>query len=291
MPYFDFIFAYAKNANILTTTTNHERIKIRIGAGIVVFPQGKERHNSMIVRTVDRALMMLEAFAECGAPMTLSELARHLRMPTSTCFGVMRTLQARGYLYEVGGRKTFYPTSRWLAMGRKIERNDPVQEHLQAFLQKLRDATGESIVLSKRLGDTVVYLNVLESQQTVRYSAAVGDLKPLHSTSSGKALLGALAEPERAQVIDRLRSAGGTGGRLSVAQRSQLAEEIKLGAKRGWYVGRGENVMDVMGVAAPIYVSDEAFSIAIAGPMVRVEPKLHVRAKQLVWTCKELLKR
>ena len=245
----------------------------------------------MIVRTVDRALMMLEAFAERGAPMTLSELSRLLRMPTSTCFGVMRTLQARGYLYEVGGRKTFYPTSRRLAMSRKIEKNDPIQEHLQAFLEKLRDATGESVILSKRLGDAIVYLNVLESTQTVRYSAAAGDLKPMHSTSSGKALISTLAEPERSQLIARLRGAGAGGARLPAAQRAQLIDEIKLGARRGWYVGRGENVMDVMGVAAPVYVSDEVFAIAVAGPMVRVEPKLHAHAKQLVWICKALLKK
>ena len=208
----------------------------------------------------------------------------------------MRTLQARGYLYEVGGRKTFYPTSRWLAMGRKIEKNDPVQEHLQAFLEKLRDATGESVILSKRLGDAVVYLNVLESTQTVRYSAAAGDLKPMHSTSSGKALISTLTETERTQLIARLRvtstgGAGGAGGaRLPVAQRAQLMDEITLGGRRGWYVGRGENVRDVLGVAAPVYVSGEVLAIAIAGPMVRVEPKLHAHAKQLVWTCKALLK-
>ena len=151
--------------------------------------------------------------------------------------------------------------------------------------------TGESVIFSKRLGDAVVYLNVLESTQTVRYSAAAGDLKPMHSTSSGKALIGALGESERTQLIARLRGSGPGGARLPASQRAQLVEEIKLGSRRGWYVGRGENVMDVMGVAAPVYVAGEVFAIAVAGPMVRLEPKLHAHAKQLVWICKALLKK
>ncbi|HMN82796.1 MAG TPA: IclR family transcriptional regulator [Burkholderiaceae bacterium] len=242
----------------------------------------------MLVRTVDRALAMFEVFADRGTPMTLSELSRELDIPTSTCFGLMRTLQARGYLYEVGGRKTYYPTPRWLVKARRIESNDPVQETMRPFLQKLRDVTGETVVLSKRMSDCLVYLGVVESQHAVRYTAAVGDLKPMWSTSSGKALLGAVPAAEREPLIARLRAA--SGARLTAAQRQQLADEIQRGLKRGWFVGKGENVIDVMGVAAPVSVAGDVLSIAIAGPLVRMEPRIHAHAKQLVWTCKSILK-
>lgn len=221
--------------------------------------------------------------------MTLSDLARLLRMPTSTCFGLMRTLQARGYLYEVGGRKSFYPTARWLAMARKIESKDPILEQLQPYLDKLRDLTGETVVLSKLMGDSVVYLNVVESTQSIRYTSGVGDLKPVASTSSGKALMSAVAPREREALLARLRNAGGT--RLTSTQKTQMNEEIDRSRKRGWYVGRGENVIDVMGVAAPVHAAGDIFSITVAGPMNRMEPKLHQHAKQLIWVCKALLKK
>ena len=90
--------------------------------------------------------------------MTLSELARLLKMPTSTCFGLLRTLEERGYLYEVGGRKCYYPTARWLAKARQIEEGDPIQDKLRPSLEKLREATAETVVLAKRLKDQVVFL-------------------------------------------------------------------------------------------------------------------------------------
>jgi DNA-binding IclR family transcriptional regulator len=242
----------------------------------------------MLIRTVDSALQMFEAFAERGKPMTLSEMSRLLEIPTSTCFGLMRTLEARGYLYEVGGRKSFYPTARWLMKAREIEKGDPIYELIRPHLVKLRDASDETVILSKRLGDAVVYLDVIESKQTIRYTAEVGDLKSLNRTSSGKALLGAMPERERDGVILRLQAA--SGARLSTAQRAQLKTDVERAAKDGWFVGRGETSMDVMGAAVPVNLAGDVFAIGIAGPLARMDPRLRAHAKLLLGVAKALAK-
>jgi DNA-binding IclR family transcriptional regulator len=242
----------------------------------------------MLIRTVDSALQMFEAFAEHGKPMTLSEMSRLLEIPTSTCFGLMRTLQARGYLYEVGARKTFYPTARWLTKAREIEKHDPIYELISPHLVKLRDASQETVILSKRLGDAVVYLDVVESKQTIRYTAEVGDLKSLNFTSSGKALLGAMPEREREGVLLRLH--GASGARLTSAQRIQLTADVERAAKDGWFVGRGETSMDVMGVAVPVRLAGDVFAIGIAGPLARMDPRLRTHARQLLESAKALLR-
>jgi len=254
-----------------------------------------ERHHlacypaHMLIRTVDSALQMFEAYAEHGKPMTLSEMSRALEIPTSTCFGLMRTLEARGYLYEVGGRKTFYPTARWLTKAREIEKHDPVYELIRPHLVKLRDTSEETVVLSKRLGDAVVYLDVVESKQTIRYTAEVGDLKSLNLTSSGKALLGAMSERERESALLRLH--GASGARLTTAQRAQLKADVERFAKDGWYVGRGETSIDVMGVAVAVRLAGDVFAIAIAGPLGRMDPRLRSHAKQLLGLAKTLTKK
>jgi IclR family acetate operon transcriptional repressor len=242
----------------------------------------------MLIRTVDSALHIFEAFAERGQPMTLSALSRLLKIPTSTCFGLMRTLEARGYLYEVGGRKTFYPTARWLMKAREIEKHDPIYELIRPYLVKLRDVSGESVVLSKQLGDVVVYLDVVESKQTIRYTAEVGDLKSMNLTSSGKALLGAMPERERDGVLLRLQ--GVKGARLSTPQRAQLKAEVERAVKDGWFVGRGGTSIDVMGVAVPVRLAGDVFAIAIAGPLSRMDPCIRAHARQLIATAKAVMK-
>ncbi|NUZ07694.1 IclR family transcriptional regulator [Piscinibacter koreensis] len=242
----------------------------------------------MLIRTVDSALQMFEAFAEHGKSMTLSEMSRRLAIPTSTCFGLIRTLEARGYLYEVGGRKAYYPTARWLVKSREIEKSDPIYEVIHPHLEKLRDASDETVVLSKRLGDALVYLDVVESRQTIRYIAEVGDLKSLNRTSSGKALLSSLPEREREAVIAKLQ--GGSGARLTAAQRTTLQGDIARGTKDGWFVGRGETSMDVMGAAVPVTMGSDVFAIGIAGPLARMDPRLKSHARLLLAAGKVLAK-
>lgn len=242
----------------------------------------------MNVKTADRTLLIFEAFADRCAPMTLSELARLLDMPVSTCFNLMRTLQARGYLYEVAGRKMFYPTARWLVKAQAIASHDPVLEQVAPFLDSLCDQTGESVILGKRQGQQVVYLTIVEPDQSIRYTATAGDLRPLYSTSAGKALLGAMPAKERGELIaglslDRVTDA-------TITQRPRLLQDIEEGLRRGWFLVRGENVADVMGIAVSLPIGGDSFTITVAGPIHRMDPKVDSHARELLATCEAIVR-
>ena len=58
--------------------------------------------------------------------MALSELARALEMAPSTCFNLVRTFEARGFLYATGQRRALYPTKRMLILARDIAQHDPI---------------------------------------------------------------------------------------------------------------------------------------------------------------------
>ena len=74
-------------------------------------------------------------------------------------------------------------------------------------MTSLRDETKETVILGKRNEERVIYLVVIESEQTIRYSARPGDFKPLHGSASGKVLLAALGEEERHALLKRLQLA------------------------------------------------------------------------------------
>ena len=57
-----------------------------------------------MVKTADRTLEVFELFAQERQPLSLSDIARLLQIPISSCHDLVRTLQARGYLYELGPR-------------------------------------------------------------------------------------------------------------------------------------------------------------------------------------------
>lgn len=238
------------------------------------------------MKSVDRTVRLFELFAEQKSPLTLSEASRLLDMPVSTCFNLMRSLQAAGYLYEVGARKTFYPTARWLEKASIISDNDPTRINVIPHLEKLRDQTGETVVFSRRAGENIIYLEVLEGTHDIRYTSNVGDLKALYTTASGKALLGALPGSERVRVVSKLKLTAVTP--FTITERSKLLQNIEQGLQRGWFLTRGEGVADSMSIAAPVEIGGTAYAIGIVGPINRLDEHTKDFALKLVTRCQKI---
>jgi DNA-binding IclR family transcriptional regulator len=240
----------------------------------------------MPVKSAERTLRIFETFAEACEPLLLSELARRIAVPVSACHGLVRTLMACGYLYELGVRRGYYPTLRWLEKARAIAAHDPVAERVAPFLEALAEETGESVLLGRLHGERVIYLVVIESRHPIRYSAQAGELKPLHSSSAGKALLGSMPAAQRAALLARLRLTRVTPS--TITSREALERDLAAGAARGWYATRGENVADVHAIAAPVRLGGQVHAVVIAGPAPRLSAALAAQAKRLQKACRAI---
>jgi hypothetical protein len=118
----------------------------------------------------------------------------------SSCFGLVRTVENRGYLYATRARGPLYQTQRLLSLARTIAAHDPLTSRVASALGALRDTCGETVVVRKIRGDVVMLLEVFESQHEIRYFPQIGALRPLHANSMGKAVLGAMPNEERYDV-------------------------------------------------------------------------------------------
>ena len=227
-----------------------------------------------------RTLDIFEIFGAARRPLSLSEIARTIGAPASSCHLLLRTLLDCGYLYSLGRRKLYYPTRRLYDVACSIAAHDALVEELRPLLAGLHDRSGETVILGKRQNDAVLYLEVLESASTVRYTARAGEYKPLHSSAIGKALLGRLSPEELDAWIGSHTLQRVT--RNTLVSAAQLKSNLQQGRKRGYFVTRGENVVDVMAVAGSLVLDNEVFGIAIAGPLHRMEPALTRHAELLL---------
>jgi DNA-binding IclR family transcriptional regulator len=241
--------------------------------------------NGEASRSSLRALEIFEAFRAARRPLSLSEAAKLTDMPVSTCHGVFRALEQRGYLY-IGNDRSAYPTRRLWDLAQDLNAHDPVVRRLEPALTELRDEVDETVILGVRHANTVLYLMVLESAKAIRYSSQAGEHKPLHSSAIGKVMLGAMSQDELdawlrnselRKVTDR-----------TIVSASRLKADLTASRTRGYYVTHGENVSDVMAIAAPLRMGNSAFGVAIAGPLQRLAERETALAKKLTRCLKSL---
>lgn len=223
----------------------------------------------MDVKTAARVFDVINLFAEVRQPMIYSEIARRTEIPLSSCHALLQTMVAKGWLYAPGVKAGYYPTQRLLHVARDICAEDPLTLLFQPLLTALRDATGETAALATLAGHRVVYLDVMESRQKIRYSDEPGGFMLLHASAAGKALLGALSVGARRKLLDGSEPfTAATDG--SVVDRAGLETEVAQGEAAGWHRSGGEAVEDVAGFAKGFLIHGEPFALVIGGPKARL---------------------
>ena len=106
-------------------------------------------------------------------------------------------------------------------------------------------------------------------------------------TCSFKACRSAIWVEAASSLAPALRSELLSGMKLprvtsrTITSRAALEADLEQGRARGWYVTRGETVADLMAVAVPVEVNGETYSVALAGPMNRMDGALKRHAKLL----------
>jgi IclR family transcriptional regulator, acetate operon repressor len=226
----------------------------------------------MTVPAAGRVLDVIEVFARVRRPMTVTALAKMLELPASSCHGLVKTLEERGYLIKLAEPAGYYFSKRLEQLTQRIGGYDPLPSWVIPALEATRDAADETTLLARMTGLNAVYVEVLESAQSVRYIAQVGDLRPLYASAAGKALLGSLPPDERAAVVSEIELV--KRNPRTIVKRSALLQDLETSEQRGWYKTSGEFLSDVTAVAAPVQLGQERYAIVIAGPSARMEPKL-----------------
>jgi DNA-binding IclR family transcriptional regulator len=237
-------------------------------------------------KIVKRTLDFIELFAEQRRPLSLTEISQLLGIPMSSCFDVVRSLEERGYLYELGQRAGYYPTQRMTRLAAVISENDPVLQRADAELRALREEFDETVSLSQSTGRQAKYLLVHEASHPLRFTARVGDaLRSVHATSIGKAVLSTLTPLE---LDEELSKPLAPLTEHTITDRTRLKRDIAEGVARGVFVNREESATAVITLTARFRWNRSDYFVTMAGPIHRMEPKLAEVEQRLKAACRAL---
>jgi DNA-binding IclR family transcriptional regulator len=214
------------------------------------------------VRSVVRALDLLDSFDRDHPSWTLRALSQRCSLPKTTAIRLVATLEMRGLLWHrPDGAIALGPgLLRWAGLAESAWQIEP---RVTRVMQELCTETRETVNLYVRSGTTRVCIAQQPGPQSLREVVAVGDALPLWAGAAGRILLIGCDESLMKTVAGN--SPDGLGGL------DRLKGLIRRAAGDGFAVTHGEREMGASGIAAPICGQNGQVSAALAvgGPTGR----------------------
>ena len=156
---------------------------------------------SGFIQSVDRALSILEFFSLERTESGVSDIARALNLNKSTAFGLLSTLERRGYLEQNPENGRYRLGLKLLEMGNVKLASFDLARAAHPILRNLVDRLGETAHLAVYDHGEVVYVDKVEADNMLKISSFIGKRNPSHCTGVGKCLLAFQSEEEVARVI------------------------------------------------------------------------------------------
>ncbi len=176
------------------------------------------------IQVVERLMNLLDALAEHEESASLKVLAEQTGLHPSTAHRILNDLVACR-MVERGDGGTYRLGLRLLELGNLVKARLSVREAAQAPMRALHKLTGETVNLSVRQGDEIVYVDRAYSERSgMQVVRAIGGRAPLHLTSVGKLFL---ASDDASQVRAYVTRTGLSGHtRNSITDLSKLEIEL-----------------------------------------------------------------
>jgi DNA-binding IclR family transcriptional regulator len=224
------------------------------------------------VKSARRAFEVLELFDRERRPLALRDVQSFLGYPASSGQALLKSLVVLGYLDYDGERRSYFPTMRIAALGAWVSEALFGDGALMAMMERLREATGETVILAVQSDLHAQYVHVLRSGDPLQFTVPPGARRPLGASGMGWVLLSAKPEAE----VERLRRRiNADRGESPVLTREALADRIGEVRTRGYAFSK-HTVTDGAGIIAallPPGVFGRSYAIGLGGPVPRLEQK------------------
>lgn len=212
-------------------------------------------------RSLLRVLGLFEAVAGSKDGLALADLARSLGSPKSSLLLLLRPLVTQGHLTHIDGRYRLGPAAFRLANTILAARDQ--SDQLRNAMEWLAGESGETVHLTtieRELG-LVAYVEIIPSEQPVRYVPQLGSMRPLHSSSAGRVLLAFQDAAWREEYLKRTQLKRLTPHTTtSLAELRRILNDVR---REGVCVTIEETILGAAGCAAPIVDADGGVSTAL----------------------------
>lgn len=226
--------------------------------------------NPYWVPMVANAVRILELFFDAGGDFSLQEINARTSVTKTSAFRILHTLERLGYLYRDPDTGRFCLTPKILRAARHSLPGADLVAIAHPQLEQLREHFNETVNFATLINGQAVYLDIVESRQSFRMVADVGQPVPLHSTAIGKCFLAFWPRADLKTVLKKIKYKRFTPNTASNAR--ELARVIAVVRRRGYASDNEENEIGASCIGVPVLdQSNRAMAaLSISGPSARI---------------------
>ncbi len=141
------------------------------------------------IQVIDRMMNLIDVLSKSGSPVNLKELATLTDLHPSTAHRILNALAHYRVIDRVQAG-SYRLGNRLLELGNITKTHIDIRKEAMPFMNELHHQIRETVNLSIREGDEMVYVErVTAEHSAIRVAHLVGAKAPLHVTAVGKIFL------------------------------------------------------------------------------------------------------
>lgn len=147
------------------------------------------------IQVIDRAALLMDAIGRYSSPVRLKVLSAETGLAPSTAYRILQSLTSNRFV-ERDSNGDYCLGQRWLQMNSRLHSDIDLRAVSIPYMRDLCDRLGETLNLTIREGDVVIYFEKVTPNRMMHVNQIVGSRAPLHVTAVGKLMLGLAGEDE-----------------------------------------------------------------------------------------------
>jgi DNA-binding IclR family transcriptional regulator len=229
------------------------------------------------IQSIERAAAILRLLSGRTRRLGVVEMAGQLGLPKGTVHGILRTLQAVGFVEQDRDSGKYQLGAALLHIGSSYLDANELRTRALNWADSLATQSGESVRIGTLHEKQILIVHHVFRPDDSRQALEVGSLVPAHASALGKALLAhhryLVAELESAPLPSYTPD--------TITDVAQLERELDQIRDLGWASEVGELLSRVASIAAPIQDRRGVMvgAISISGPIDRLCDKRRPRVE------------
>lgn len=229
----------------------------------------RKEKSEYIIQAVDHALDLLEQFQGDIDELGVTELSKRLKLHKNNVFRLLATLESRNYIEQNRVTENYRLGLKTLELGQTFIKQMGLLRQSRPVLEALVKECNETTYVAILKDSHIVYLDVVETDLTVRVVPRVGSRLPAYCTAAGKIQLAYMTDEELDNYLPAKELKRYTAN--TITDRDEFKVHLAGIVEQGYAIDNEEMDVGVCCVAAPIrdYTRRIIGAVSISGPSMR----------------------